>query len=207
MRTSRGAPRSCSKGSVACRQGHAERSMPLHSDAATAPRHVSDLTRPATRSPTTTRTDYVFLRRGKLLPTAWLFDDAFRIACTSAELVDANGVPTVSAHRMRHIPGTTPPKGAPASRRSWPSSATDPRPCPSSTPASATPRSAANTKPPSPARRASPAPHRRPAPRHTRPAGPALAARPTTRRRRIGASTFDTVRYRLTLHTRPLFRP
>jgi hypothetical protein len=59
------------------------------------------------RDPNTGRTvDYVFLRRGKLLSTSWLFDDAFRLACTAGGLVDAAGVPTVSAHRMRHTLGT-----------------------------------------------------------------------------------------------------
>jgi hypothetical protein len=48
----------------------------------------------------------VFLRRGKLLSAAWLFDEGFRIACIAAGLVDVDGVPTVSAHRMRHTLGT-----------------------------------------------------------------------------------------------------
>jgi hypothetical protein len=92
-------------------KGHAERLIPLHPDAATALQHVIDLTNTrhaiSRRDPRADRTvDYVFLRRGKLLSAAWLFDEAFRIACTSAGLVDANGVPTVSAHRMRHTLGT-----------------------------------------------------------------------------------------------------
>jgi len=92
-------------------KGHTERMIPLHPDAAHALQQVIDLakTRRAIprHDPSTGRTvDYVFLRRGKLLSAAWLFDEAFRLACTSAGLVGAQGVPTVSAHRMRHTLGT-----------------------------------------------------------------------------------------------------
>jgi integrase len=92
-------------------KGHTERLIPLHPDAATALQQVIEEAKRRRavprRDPNTGRTvDYVFLRRGKLLSAAWLFDEAFRLACTAAGLVDANGVPTVSAHRMRHTLGT-----------------------------------------------------------------------------------------------------
>jgi len=59
------------------------------------------------QDPTTGRlVDYVFLRRGKLLSASTLFDESFKAACTTAGLVDANGAPTVSAHRLRHTLGT-----------------------------------------------------------------------------------------------------
>jgi len=44
--------------------------------------------------------------RVQLLSKTTLFDDAFRTACVSAGLIDAQGVPTVSAHRFRHTLGT-----------------------------------------------------------------------------------------------------
>jgi len=46
---------------------------------------------------------YVFVRRGKLVSASTLFDDAFRTVCAAAGLVDHQGQPTVSAHRLRHI--------------------------------------------------------------------------------------------------------
>ena len=49
---------------------------------------------------------YVFVRRGKLLSAAFLFDRALKLACTAAGLIDAQGRPTVSAHRFRHTIGT-----------------------------------------------------------------------------------------------------
>ena len=88
-------------------KGHAERLIPLHPDAATARQQVIDMTKTRNaigrHDARADRTgDYVFLRRGKLLSNGWLFDEAFRIACTTAGLVDAHGLATVSAHRMRH---------------------------------------------------------------------------------------------------------
>ena len=48
----------------------------------------------------------VFIRKGRLLSSATLFDDAFEEACTAAGLVDTNGTRTVSAHRLGHTLGT-----------------------------------------------------------------------------------------------------
>jgi hypothetical protein len=49
---------------------------------------------------------YVFVRQGKLVSASTLFDDAFRTVCAAAGLVDPQGQPTVSAHRLRHTIGT-----------------------------------------------------------------------------------------------------
>lgn len=49
---------------------------------------------------------HVFLVRGKLLSSAFLFDLSLKAACTTAGLIDARGTPTVSAHRFRHTIGT-----------------------------------------------------------------------------------------------------
>lgn len=48
----------------------------------------------------------MFIRKGRLLSSATLFDDAFDKACKAAGLVDSNGTRTVSAHRLRHTLGT-----------------------------------------------------------------------------------------------------
>lgn len=92
-------------------KGHAERIIPLHPVAAAALQEVISLaeaSQPIGRQGATTGrvTKYVFVRRGKLLSATSLFDDAFRTACTDAGLVDDNGVPSVSAHRLRHTLGT-----------------------------------------------------------------------------------------------------
>lgn len=50
--------------------------------------------------------NYVFVRRGKHVSASTLFDDAFRTVCAAAGLVDHQGQPTVSAHRLRHSMGT-----------------------------------------------------------------------------------------------------
>jgi hypothetical protein len=48
----------------------------------------------------------VFVRRGKLPCASTLFDDAFRTVCAAAGLIDPQGQPIVSAHRLRHTIGT-----------------------------------------------------------------------------------------------------
>jgi integrase len=92
-------------------KGHSERLIPLHQEAAAMLREIIDLAKTQNaaprQDPTTGRlVDYVFLRRGKLLSASTLFDESFKAACTTAGLVDANGAPTVSAHRLRHTLGT-----------------------------------------------------------------------------------------------------
>ncbi len=92
-------------------KGHAERSIPLHPQAADVLRplieraHAQDARDrydPSAGRPVR----HVFLVRGKLLSNAFLFDLALKTACTNAGLVDSSGRPTVSAHRFRHTIGT-----------------------------------------------------------------------------------------------------
>lgn len=92
-------------------KGHTERLIPLHPDAADALQHAIDKakTRKATLRhdySTGRHEDYVFIRKGRLLSSATLFDDAFDKACKAAGLVDSSGTRTVSAHRLRHTLGT-----------------------------------------------------------------------------------------------------
>lgn len=92
-------------------KGHAERSIPLHPDAAAALRPLIERARHqaamAQFDPSVSRpVRHIFLRRGKLLSTGFLFDLALKAACTEAGLVDNAGRPTVTAHRFRHTIGT-----------------------------------------------------------------------------------------------------
>ena len=92
-------------------KGYAERSIPLHPQAAEALQPVIELAR---RQQAWPRFDpsagrivqHVFLMRGKLLSNTFLFDQPLKTACTAAGLVDAAGKPTISAHRFRHTIGT-----------------------------------------------------------------------------------------------------
>ncbi|WP_231137740.1 tyrosine-type recombinase/integrase [Rhodococcus opacus] len=92
-------------------KGRTERIVPLHPDAAAALEHAIGLAR-VQRSiarideVTGRRVDYVFIRRGKLLSSKTLFDEAFRTVCGAMGLVDDRGSPAVSAHRFRHTLGT-----------------------------------------------------------------------------------------------------
>ncbi|HYB34705.1 MAG TPA: tyrosine-type recombinase/integrase [Mycobacterium sp.] len=47
----------------------------------------------------------MFVHRGQPIGRRYLFEDALETACTRAGLVDANGKPTVTAHRFRHTVG------------------------------------------------------------------------------------------------------
>jgi len=92
-------------------KGHTERIIPLHPNAAATLEEV--IARVKTQNPMARRDQttgelahYVFVRRGKLVSASNLFDDAFRIVCATAGLVDPRGQPTVSAHRLRHTMGT-----------------------------------------------------------------------------------------------------
>lgn len=92
-------------------KGHAERSIPLHPQAADALRPLIEAAHrqhaAAQYDPAAGRAvRHVFVRRGKLLSRAFLFDLALRAACTTAGLLDPAGKPTVSAHRFRHTIGT-----------------------------------------------------------------------------------------------------
>jgi integrase len=92
-------------------KGHTERLIPLHPDAAGPLQEAINRARAgkatARHDPTTGRLEeYVFIRKGRLLSSATLFDDAFDKAGKAAGLVDSNGTRTVSAHRLRHTLGT-----------------------------------------------------------------------------------------------------
>lgn len=92
-------------------KGHAERSIPLHPQAADALKPLIDMAR---QQGARHRFDlsagrevqHIFTVRGKLLSIAFLFDLSLKAACTAAGLVDPQGRPTVSAHRFRHTIGT-----------------------------------------------------------------------------------------------------
>ena len=92
-------------------KGHAERSIPLHPQAAEALQTLIDQARARDAAPRYDPTvgravRHVFLRRGKLASIAFLFDRSLKTACTEAGLIDPHGKPTVSAHRFRHTIGT-----------------------------------------------------------------------------------------------------
>ena len=92
-------------------KGYAERSIPLHPDAADALRPVIEIARaqgarPRYDASADRPVQHVFARRGRLLCAAFLFDLPLKAACVTAGLVDGRGRPTVSAHRFRHTVGT-----------------------------------------------------------------------------------------------------
>jgi integrase len=126
----------------------------LDSDAAGSPR----LRIPVGKGHSERIVEYVFLRHGKLMSASTLFDNAFQAVCTATGLVDDNGIATISAHRLRHTLGTELAEGGARLQTSWRSWATRAPRCHSSTPVSATRRSAVSMRPPSPAAAASPAP-------------------------------------------------
>ena len=49
---------------------------------------------------------FVFYRRSGRISPDYLLQDALKIVCTLAGLVDSNGKPTITAHRFRHTVGT-----------------------------------------------------------------------------------------------------
>ena len=92
-------------------KGHAERSIPLHPQAADALRPLIELARRhAARDQFDPRAgrpvQHILTIRGKLLSIAFLFDLSLKTACTAAGLIDARGRPAVSAHRSRDTIGT-----------------------------------------------------------------------------------------------------
>jgi len=92
-------------------KGYAERSIPLHPQAAEALQPLIDLAR---RQGSRRRYDpsagrevqHIFVVRGKLLSKSLLFDMALAEACTAAGLVDSASKETITAHRFRHTIGT-----------------------------------------------------------------------------------------------------
>ena len=86
-----------------------ERIVPIHDEAATAITALQagrDGERALPDELTGTSTRYLFVRRGRLLSAAYLFELPLRRACTIAGLVTDAGHPTVTAHRFRHTVGT-----------------------------------------------------------------------------------------------------
>jgi len=92
-------------------KSYAERSIPLHPEAADALRPLIDAARAQGARPhydasADRPVQHVFARRGRLVCAAFLFDLPLKAACIAAGLVDGRGRPTVSAHRFRHTVGT-----------------------------------------------------------------------------------------------------
>lgn len=90
---------------------YTERMIPLHPQAADALRSLIETAKAghaaARHDPWAQRSvRYMFMRRGKPMGKAFLFDDALEIACRKAGLLDGDGNHTVTAHRFRHSVGT-----------------------------------------------------------------------------------------------------
>jgi integrase len=90
---------------------YTERMIPLHPQAAGALRELIELAKaaaPAARFDTWAQQPvrWVFMHRGQPMGKRYLFDEPLEIACHAAGLLDAQGRPTVSAHRFRHTVGT-----------------------------------------------------------------------------------------------------
>ncbi len=86
-----------------------ERLIPLNPEAAEAIRLLQALRkgeRGLQDRQTGVETRYLFMHRGKLYSTTYLFGEALEKACRTAGLVTAQGKPTVTAHRFRHTVGT-----------------------------------------------------------------------------------------------------
>lgn len=88
-----------------------ERLVPLHEEAAEALRAVLAIRatgpdRPLRDERTGDHRRHLFVHQGRLLGVQPLFETSLQHACEAAGLVDAQGRPTVSAHRFRHTVGT-----------------------------------------------------------------------------------------------------
>jgi hypothetical protein len=92
-------------------KNYSERTIPLTQEAADAIRTLQDLRRDQIDRPLPGNhhgrpARRLFVRQGRVLSNAYLFDDALLTACRAAGLVDQGGKPTVTAHRFRHTVGT-----------------------------------------------------------------------------------------------------
>jgi hypothetical protein len=88
---------------------HTERLVPIKEEGADAMRVVQGLHRGGRGLPdrkTRLETQYLFMRKGKLLGRQYLFEDSLREACEAAGLLSPQGKPTITAHRFRHTVGT-----------------------------------------------------------------------------------------------------
>jgi integrase len=85
-------------------KNYSERTIPLTQDAADVIRTLRDLRRDQINRPLPGKhnerpTRRLFVRQGRVLSNAYLFDDALLTACRTAGLLDAEGKPTITAHR------------------------------------------------------------------------------------------------------------
>lgn len=92
-------------------KGHAERSIPLHPQAAAVLQPLIDRARQQRCRPrfdpsAGRAVQHLFLVRGRLLSNGFLFDMSLKAACTDAGLVNSRGKQTITAHRFRHTIGT-----------------------------------------------------------------------------------------------------
>ncbi len=92
-------------------KNYAERTVPLTEEAANAIRTLQNLRRsqgdrplPGNHNERAARR--LFVRKGRVLSNVYLFDDALLTVCRAADLLDADGKPTITAHRFRHTVGT-----------------------------------------------------------------------------------------------------
>jgi integrase len=86
-----------------------ERVIPIHEEAAAAiralqARHRGE--RGLVDRKTGLITRYLFMHRGRLFGTRYLFECAIEKACQAAGLITSTGKPTVTPHRFRHTVGT-----------------------------------------------------------------------------------------------------
>ncbi|WP_207081515.1 tyrosine-type recombinase/integrase [Nocardioides sp. S5] len=92
-------------------KNYSERTVPINEEAADAIRTLHGLRReqidrplPGNHKERPARR--LFVRQGRVLSNAYLFDDALTRACQAAGLVNPQGKPTITAHRFRHTVGT-----------------------------------------------------------------------------------------------------
>jgi integrase len=87
-----------------------ERLIPLHEEAAAAIREIQALRCQQDRGlrddQTGVLTRYLFLHLGRVFSLYYLFDRPMQTVCEAAGLLDGQGKPTISAHRLRHTVGT-----------------------------------------------------------------------------------------------------
>lgn len=96
---------------VAASKNYAERTVPLADEAAEAIRTLQQfrrgqIDRPLRGNHNERAARRLFVRHGRVLSNAYLFDDALLIACRTAGLLDEQGKPMITAHRFRHTVGT-----------------------------------------------------------------------------------------------------
>jgi site-specific recombinase XerD len=92
-------------------KNYTERTVPITDEAAHAVQALQALRReqidralPGNHNDRAVRR--LFVRQGRVLSYFYLFDDPLDTVCRAVGLLDANGKPTISAHRFRHTVGT-----------------------------------------------------------------------------------------------------